>query len=258
MTRERPRAFSAYLEGTLDPASAGPSKIIWRPARCRPYWPASRKIEAAVADWRAGVHRPSWPGSVIPTARKFRLVPDILRPSLSPISGAPSLLVFVSFIFLAPQTVPSEGRQCQSTWLERGGTDHAKAGSVTERLGDYRDNLSALRTLNILKESETEESRRYIMEERIVINRNRPSRPSWRPSCLSSSGDRGLQRPDRQRYHLHRPLRRLITMQDHAHGAQPVALLSPASTFSRSSNPSTRPRPSTKPRSADSRPRRPP
>ena len=166
MTCERPQElFSAYLEGTLDPAHrrAVEDHLAACPD-CQALLAGLRKIEAAVADWpelepsQALLARLS----AIPTARKkFRLVPDILlRPSLQPyFAGAAVLLVFVSFIFLAPQGRSFQkavNRQVHLGWsaAER---IYAKAGSVTERLGDYRDNLlGSLRTLNILKESETE------------------------------------------------------------------------------------------------------
>jgi len=166
MTCERPQElFSAYLEGTLDPAVRRDLEDhLGGCPECEALLAGLRKIDAAVAGWPEFEPSPALLTRLkaIPTARKkWGFVPDILlRPSLQPVfAGAALLLVFVSFIFLAPQGRSFQkavNRQVHLGWnaAER---IYAKAGSVTERLGGYKDNVvSSLRTLNILKKSETE------------------------------------------------------------------------------------------------------
>jgi anti-sigma factor RsiW len=166
MTCERPQElFSAYLEGTLDPAVRRDLEDHLADCpECAALLAGLRKIDAAIAGWPELEPSPALLARLkaIPTARKkWRFVPDILlRPSLQPVfAGAALLLVFVSFIFLAPQGRSFQkavNRQVHLGWnaAER---IYAKAGSVTDRLGGYKDDLlGSLRTLNILKKSETE------------------------------------------------------------------------------------------------------
>ena len=166
MTCERPRElFSAYLEGLLEPAlrRAVEDHLAVCPD-CRALLASLRTVNDTLAGWPELEPSPALLArlNAIPAARKrFRLVPDVLlRPALQPyFAGAAVLLVFVSFLFLAPQGRAFQkaiNRQVHLGWSEAERI-YAKAGSVTERLGEYRDNLlGSLRTLNILKKSETE------------------------------------------------------------------------------------------------------
>jgi len=166
MTCERPQElFSAYLEGTLDPAlRRAVEDHLASCAECAALLATLRKVDEAVAGWPELEPSPALLArlNAIPTARKkFRLVPDIiLRPSLQPLfAGAALLLVFVSFLFLAPQGRSFQkavNRQVHLGWSEAERI-YAKAGSITDRLGEYKNNLlGSLRTLNILKKSEAE------------------------------------------------------------------------------------------------------
>lgn len=166
MTCERPRElFSAYLEGALEPAlrRAVEDHLATCPA-CRALMATLRRVNDTLADWPELEPSPALLArlNAIPTARKrFRLVPDILlRPTLQPyFAGAAVLFVFVSFLFLAPQGRSFQkavNRQFHLGWSEAERI-YAKAGSLTDRLGEYKNNLlGSLRTLNILKKSETE------------------------------------------------------------------------------------------------------
>jgi anti-sigma factor RsiW len=166
MTCERPQElFTAYLEGTLDPAlrRAVEDHLAACPA-CEALMVTLRKVEETLADWPELEPSPALLArlNAIPTTRKkFRLVPDIfLRPSLQPFfAGAAGLLVFVSFLFLAPQGRSFQkavNRQFHLGWSEAERI-YAKAGSLTDRLGEYKNNLlGSLKVLNILKKSETE------------------------------------------------------------------------------------------------------
>lgn len=166
MTCERPRElFSAYLEDALEPdlRRAVEDHLATCPA-CSALLATLREVNDTLADWPELEPSPALMARLkaIPTARrKFRLVPDILlRPALQPyFAGAAGLLVLVSFLFLAPQGRAFQkavNRQFHLGWSEAEKI-YAKAGSVTDRLGEYKDNLlGSLRSLNILKKSETE------------------------------------------------------------------------------------------------------
>ncbi len=166
MTCERPQElFSAYLEGTLDPAlrRAVEDHLAACPA-CEALMAALRKMVQTLAVWPEHEPSPTLLArlSSISTARKkFPLLPDIfLRPSLQPyLAGAAILLVFISFLFLAPQGRSFQkavNQQIHLGWSEAERI-YAKAGSITDRLGDYKDDfLGTLRTLHILKPAETE------------------------------------------------------------------------------------------------------
>jgi anti-sigma factor RsiW len=166
MTCERPQElFSAYLEGTLDPAVRRDLEgHLAACPECAAALAGLRRIDAAVAGWPELEPSPALLARLraIPAARKKRrFVPDILlRPSLQPyFAGAAVLLAVVSFIVLAPQGRAFQkavNRQVHLGW-SKAERIYAKAGAVTDRLGGYKEDLlGSLRTLNILKESGTE------------------------------------------------------------------------------------------------------
>ena len=157
--------LSDYLEGKID--SRGVREITDHLAAC----PSCASLLEAMKEARETLA--AWPELepsphllrklvAIPASTKtswLRSFMDfLLRPSLQPVfAWATGLLVFISLLIFSPQ-----GQSLQrniNRQIHRGydkiGKLYAKAGSLTDELGSYKDTiLGPLRTVGVLKKSE--------------------------------------------------------------------------------------------------------
>ncbi len=158
--------LSDYLEGELD--SVGIREVADHLAACPPcalLLRTMKETRGTLAVWPEMEPSPRLLEKLaaIPSstkkARRLRSVRDfLLRPSLQPaFAWATGLLIFISLLIFSPQ-----GQSLQRNLdrqLHRGydkiGKLYAKAGSLTDELGSYKDTvLAPLRTVGVLKKSE--------------------------------------------------------------------------------------------------------
>lgn len=153
--------LSAYLEGGLDESRAADvGRHLASCSDCSLLLEAMKDVREALGALPEVDPSPALLRKLyaIPEKRRFRLVPDfLLRPSLQPVfAGATALLVFVSFLAFS-----SGGRTFQKSvnrQLHVGYSKverlYAKAGSLTDELGSYKETiLGSLENVKLLKKS---------------------------------------------------------------------------------------------------------
>lgn len=153
--------LSAYLEGGLDESRAADvGRHLASCSYCSVLLEAMKDVREALGALPEVDPSPALLRKLyaIPEKRRFRLVPDfLLRPSLQPVfAGATALLVFVSFLAFS-----SGGRTFQKSvnrQLHVGYSKverlYAKAGSLTDELGSYKETiLGSLENVKLLKKS---------------------------------------------------------------------------------------------------------
>jgi len=158
--------LSDYLDGELDSSWVREiSEHLAACPSCASLLQAMKEAREILAGWPERDPSPlllrklvAIPASTKKTPRLRSVRDFLLRPSLQPaFAWAAGLLVFISLLIFSPQ-----GQSLQKSLdrqIHRGydkiGKLYAKAGSLTDEFGSYKDTvLDPLRTVGVLKKSE--------------------------------------------------------------------------------------------------------